>query len=375
LTSTQRLNDRLLAHILMDSADAIIFLDPLRRIRTWNRGAQLIYGYAASEIVGESFERLVPGDLLASGELQRIDELLDKTGVISHYETERLAKDGRRIRVELSCANVLDETGTLMGRSVIHRDVTEQRRMERELIQSEKLSVIGKLSAHVAHEIRNPLSSIRLNLELLRDELDSGASANLVESRTLLEAIQTEVDVLTRFTDEYLQLTRPPRFQKCEVDLVAFIDEVVASLREKAAHDQLTFQILTEPGIPSIEADPVRLQQALSSITQNAIEAMPGGGTLRFQIATRADFVQISVQDTGPGIAPSILPKIFEPFFTTKDGGTGLGLPLSRQILREHGGDLEVSSVQGNGATFILKLPRGAAAAEGAELPTNVQPS
>jgi signal transduction histidine kinase len=227
----------------------------------------------------------VPAELLASGELQRIDALIDEKDFVSNYETDAVGKDGRRITVALSCANVRDETGALVGRSVIHRDVTEQRRMERELMQSEKLSAIGKLSAHIVHEIRNPLSSIRLNLELLRDELDAGSVANLGEGRTLLTAIQTEVDVLTRFTGEYLEFTRPPQLQKGEIDVVEFVKDTVAALREKATHQSTTFHMHANPGIPLVEADPNRLQQALDSIVENALEAMPQGGRLRFEIS------------------------------------------------------------------------------------------
>jgi PAS domain S-box-containing protein len=226
--------ERLLANILMNSADAIMSIDTQRRLLTWNRGAEQMYGYRAEEIVGKSFELLVPAERLETGEVDTIDYLLAEQNSMTDFETERLTKDGRRLAVEISCTLVRDSRGRVIGRSAIHRDITEKKRLERELLHSEKLSTIGKMSAHVAHEIRNPLSSIRLNLELLGDELESGAEADIEERRELLKAMQSEVEVLTRFTEEYLQFSRLPQLQRETVDLTELLEEFTAFVAEEA---------------------------------------------------------------------------------------------------------------------------------------------
>jgi len=354
--TTDAPDERLLANVLRDSADAIIFLDNERRIRTWNRGAEAMYGYRTEEILGQSIEKLVPRELLQDGELQRIDELIDRDGLLWHYKTERLAKDGRRIFVDLSCSSVRDEEGELLGRSVIHRDITEQRRLERELIQSEKLSAIGKLSAHVVHEIRNPLASIRLNLELLQDELNSGVEADFDEAKTLLRAVQAEVEVLSSFTTEVLQFTRPGVLNRTEVDLHELLAEAVGQLREDMHRGAVLVSAKFEPDAPAVLADPVKLRQVISHLARNAFDAMNGQGRLDLKLRRNKDFMEIEMHDSGPGIAEELLPKIFDPFFTTKAGGTGLGLAISRQILREHGGGLEVRNAS-PGAAFTLRLP------------------
>jgi PAS domain S-box-containing protein len=349
--------ERLLTNILMNSADAIISIDRSRRILTWNRGAELMYGYHPEEIVGQPFERLVPEDLLRDGELERIDKAMIEQGLLRNYQTDRLTKDGRRVTVEVSCTSLHDSRGRHIGRSVIHRDITERKRLQQELIRSEKLSAIGKLSAHVAHEVRNPLSSIRLNLELLREEFDGGEKADLNEAKVLLQAIHTEVDVLTRFTDEYLQFARLPQLHLEELDLGELAEELAAFLEEEAARRGITIRARAESEVPPIQADASKLRQVLLNLVRNAIEAMPGGGSIELVLRRREEAAELTVVDNGPGIASELLPRIFEPFFTTKEGGTGLGLALSLQILHEHGGHLECSSAPGQGAAFTLTLP------------------
>lgn len=270
-------------------------------------------------------------------------------------EIHELRSEVRELRAlveELKQLHGQPETG-----GVPQRDITERKRLERELIQTEQLSAIGKLSAHVAHEIRNPLSSIRLNLELLRDECESGGEADLAESVALLDAIQAEVEVLTRFTDEYQQFARGSRLHRDRIDLGRLIEELADFLREEAGRRSISVGVELEPDVPEIDGDAAKLRQVLLNLGRNAIEAMGTGGRLELGLRRHEGSVEASVRDNGPGIAAQVLPRIFETFFTTKDRSPGLGLSLSQQIVREHGGSIECTSTPGHGATFTLRLP------------------
>ncbi len=355
LSERLSMSQRLLESLLESSADAILAVDEQHKILTWNRGAELIYGCKAHEVLGKSFEMFVPQDLLERDELGLIGQAIRQSDYLWHYETERVTRNGRRIVIDLTCSAIRDEKGQFLGCSSIARDITEKKRLQKDLLLSEKLSAIGTMSAHVAHEVRNPLSSIRLNLELLGDELVEGG--NLAEAHTLLSAIQAEVEVLTQFTDEVLQFARLPNFSFETLELEQLVQELISFICEEAERRRIGIETRFSATVPPVQGDGHKLRQVLLNLSRNAMEAMPEGGQLILEVRRDGKDVEIRVQDTGKGIAPEVLPKIFEPFFTTKTSGTGLGLALSQQIIHEHGGSLSCTSPLGGGCTFVVRLP------------------
>jgi len=249
-----------------------------------------------------------------------------------------------------------DELG-LLGREFNSMAAAIEEREQR-LIRSERMAAAGQIASHITHEIRNPLSSISLNTELLDEELEEQGRA--AEAHNLCQAIRREVDRLTDITEEYLRFARLPRpnlkledINEILLDLLSFVAGEMASKQV-----ELTHELAAE--LPAVEADENQLRQAFLNLLRNAGEAMvQRGGTLR--VLTRAAAgrrgVEVVVADTGVGISQEHLPQLFEPFFSTKETGTGLGLPLTQQIIQEHGGTIEVQSTPGQGTVFTAYLP------------------
>jgi two-component system NtrC family sensor kinase len=236
-----------------------------------------------------------------------------------------------------------------MGRAVEER--------ERELVRSERLATVGKMAAMITHEVRNPLSSIGLNTELLEDELAGVPNAD--EARGLCRSIHREVDRLTAMTEEYLAFARLPKPKLAPEPINPIITSLADFVREDLAtkNVQIATDLAAEHLIGDIDAAQIR--QCLINLVRNASEAVgaKGGGHVRLRTRRDGNSAAIDVEDDGVGIAPEILPRLFDPFVSTKEGGNGLGLALTQEIVREHGGTLDVKSSLGVGTTFTLRLP------------------
>ncbi|HUI05537.1 MAG TPA: protoglobin domain-containing protein [Verrucomicrobiae bacterium] len=348
-----------LESIVNDSGDVIFSLDTDNRFRSWNRAAEHVFGWRADEILGKPFKVLVPPELLRGGELDRIDREVHGEGHY-HSETVRLAKDGRRVPVEVSVSLLHDPQGQPIGRSAILRDITERKRLEAEKLRVERLAVIGAMSARLAHEIRNPLSSITLNIDLVHDEVDvlsrdDTAAAN--EARSLLRSIDSEVHRIQRVTEDYLQFARMPKPRRELVSLNEVLGQGLAFMESLFHATRVTLRTEFDPSLPSIHADEGQLWQAILNLIRNALEAMPEGGTLSVSTARNGSSAVLAVSDTGKGMGLSEQEQIFKPFFSTKASGTGLGLPLTQQIVAEHGGSIRFESAPEKGTTFVIELP------------------
>ena len=263
-------------------------------------------------------------------------------------------------------------------------------------VQSERLATIGQMSAKVSHEVRNPLSSISLNVELLGDELLLLPEARRAEAGNLMRAIRSQVDVLGSVTEGYLRFARLPKPKLEIASLGPVVVDLTDFVREELRARRVQIIVDVQQELPALRLDPGQIRQALLNLIRNAAEAMPDGGTITLaahgvrgggqvgnwaigqsgpgprsdlypgssdcQIAKLpncrvAECVEVTVTDTGVGIPPEDLGQIFEPFFTRKEGGTGLGLAISREITLGHGGTLTCESAPGKGTTFRLSLP------------------
>jgi signal transduction histidine kinase len=234
----------------------------------------------------------------------------------------------------------------VMGRAVQER--------ERELVRSERLAAVGKMAAMITHEVRNPLSSIGLNTELLEEEL--GRMPDAEEGRALCRSIMREVDRLTAITEEYLAFARLPTPRLAPEHLDTVVGNLATFVREDLAARGVTLEVALAGDLPRAMIDEGQIRQALLNLVRNAAEA----GGAHVWLRTRRggdDRVEVEVKDDGAGIAADALARLFDPFFSTKEGGTGLGLALTQQIVRDHGGDIRVASEPGRGATFVVSVP------------------
>lgn len=230
--------------------------------------------------------------------------------------------------------------------------LAEKEKLEGELYRNERLAALGRLVAGVAHELRNPLAVIKTTVQMLAEETDR--SPELQES---LEIIKEQVDRQNRIIQELLDFGRPQKFFCQPLGVNQLLEQVLTFTAPMLRQHDIALKLEPAPALPAVYADGQRLKQVFVNLLLNALQAMPAGG--RLTIATRAedDRVRVYFTDTGPGIDAVHLPHIFDPFYTTRDTGTGLGLSICHQIIREHGGSIEVAETSPAGTTFCVSLP------------------
>ena len=227
------------------------------------------------------------------------------------------------------------------------------REAQARLLQSERLAAIGRMAAHVSHEVRNPLSSIGLNVELLEEEL---RSAN-PETRELLRAVRREIDRLGALTEEYLRVARLPNPHLLPEHVNDVVRGAVQLLRLELAAASVLVELELDEDLPLVAMDEAQMRQVLINLLKNAREAMPQGGVVHIAAHACPDGVELSIRDTGVGMDAEQKERIFDLFYTTKQRGSGLGLPLTQQIVVAHGGHIRCESSPGRGTEFKLFLP------------------
>jgi signal transduction histidine kinase len=257
-----------------------------------------------------------------------------------------VAERERRARSEVERLNV-ELTGTL----------DRLQAAQEELIVAERMATVGRLSLKVAHEVRNPISAIELNAEILQDIVRARPGQDADEATALVAAIRDQVKTLDALTEEYLTFARFPRPHFEEESINGLVQEVGEFIRPVATRQGLGVRVETDPAVPMMEIDRGLLRQAVLNLVKNAMEALSRGGELTLSSRREAEAVEISVSDTGVGISDEVARRLFEPFFTTKPQGTGLGLSIARQIGEEHGGQLSWDNRPGGGARFAIRLP------------------
>src|SRR5687767_1120691 len=228
---------------------------------------------------------------------------------------------------------------------------------QQELLVAERMATVGRLSLRVAHEVRNPISAIELNAEILEDIVRARSGADMDEAGGLVASIRDQVNTLDALTEEYLAFARFPKPHFEEESVNDLLKELADFVRPVATRQGLTIHVEVDRSVPLMEIDRGLLRQAIHNLVKNGMEALSRGGELTIASQLAGDAVDLRVSDTGDGIQREVAEQLFEPFFTTKPQGTGLGLSIARQITEEHGGDLRWENRAGGGATFIIRLP------------------
>lgn len=342
-----------LAAIVESSDDAIVGKNLDGIITSWNQAAMNLFGYQPEEIIGHSILTIIPKDL--HPEEVEILRKIRAGEKIDHYETSRLRKDGRFVEVSLTISPIRDRSGKVIGSSKIARDISERKKIERRLIQSEKFAATGRMAALIAHEVNNPLDSVLNLVYLARTSLSAKSRAlpYLLSAEKELE----RVSQIARQTLGYYRVAETP----AEIRLEELFEEILAAHNAKFISSNISVdcEFNHRDRLVSSKDD---LMQIFVNLISNAIEAMPHGGLIKIKTLQKGtDGIEISIRDTGCGIAPDDLAKVFEPFFTTKGQlGTGIGLWVAREITEKHAGSINIESdtePSANGTTVSLFFP------------------
>lgn len=356
-----------LAAIVDSSHDAIIGKSVDGVVETWNRGAERLYGYTASEMVGGPLTRLLPEDR-ADEEINILQRI--KLGErVSHFDTVRVRKDGTLVNVSLTLSPIRDDAGEIIGISHVARDITVDRQNEEKLRLSQKMEAVGRLAGGIAHDFNNLLTIITGYTVLLQRWLEGDP-----EGRAMLEQVLGAATRAAELTGQLLAFSRRQVAQLGPVDFNEVISGMQSMLQRLIGED-IIIESRLDPELWRVRADRGQLGQVIMNLAVNARDAMPGGGKIVIRtgnwMVERAysgeqigfapgDYVRVLFSDTGRGMDAATRAHVFEPFFTTKElgHGTGLGLPTVYGIVRQSGGQISVYSEVGSGTTFAIYLPR-----------------
>jgi PAS domain S-box-containing protein len=347
------------ASIVEAAADGIVTTNNRGEIESFNVAAEHIFGYPADEIIGSGF-----GSLLVSSDKDQtsgdlISGMMERSGRTNSegYEIEGLRKSGEAFPMRLAVSEVYLEDGRVF--TTIIRDLTEQKKAqlqqrEHDIARAEQMAVVAQLATGVAHELRNPLTSIKLLVQNNQEELISRGVPD-----GDLTVIEREILRMERSLQAFLEFARPTKSTHRHFRVAELVDQVFLLVESRAFQQSV---VCVKTGDPDqaleVEADRDKVQQLLLNLVLNALDAMPKGGTLEIQLGGVHDGQQeLKVIDSGPGIDQKVMTHLFEPFVTTKETGVGIGLAISHRIAQESKGSLVAYNRPEGGACFVLRLP------------------
>jgi two-component system NtrC family sensor kinase len=343
-------------NIIENCPDALVCIRKGGEIIIFNSAAEKLLGYRKREVVGKmnivSFYPL--------GMAKRIMKLLRSDdfggpGILQKREAALLDKEGNEIPVSISAAILYDESRE-WGSVGIFADIREKLKLEKQLLRSEKLSSLGKLSAGIAHEINQPLTGVLTFAHLLLRKFKDDEP-----TRKDLETIVRETTRIRGIVQGILDFARETRLQKKPSNINGVLDQTLEIIVHQQRFFGITLKKEYDPSLPAAFVDSNLIEQVFMNIVLNALDAMQGSGTITVSTRSNDGWVEIAFSDTGVGMPEDILDKIFDPFFTTKNStegtGMGLGLAVSYGIVKGHNGDITVTSKQGKGTCFTVRLP------------------
>ncbi|HHW91667.1 MAG TPA: GAF domain-containing protein [Firmicutes bacterium] len=340
---------------------AIISIDKKGYITTYNSGARHLFGIPGSEVKGYHYRRLL-GKIREKIELDellpeleaRVEQALKRGIPYEKWDLQIPCRRGKSLFVNLSFSPILDCRRRILGATLVIEDVTEKRQLEISLQEAEKLAALGELAAGIAHEMRNPLTTIKGFTQLIRQK---NYSAEELAGYT--DLMLSEMERMGEIIRSLLLLADTTRVQVESVDLNKLLELLLSLIHAEAVLRDVEIRYRPSPNLPPVKGDFNELKQSFLNIATNALQAMTYGGILTISSEYRAEEgeVWIHVGDTGCGIAPDDYKRIFNPFFCTKEEGTGLGLPIAYRIVQKYGGEINIASKVGEGTVFTIKLP------------------
>lgn len=316
------------------------------KIAFYNSAAERITSIDLSEALGKDPENILPSHICG------LREILNRGEIISEEEMECEFIEGKIVPVSISASKIINEEGQFVGQVLLLRDLGEERRLHDAIRHKEKLAAIGGLAAGVAHEIRNPLSSIKGIASYYKSKFEDGS-----EDKEMAGVMIEEVDRLSRAVSELLELARPAKLNIKSSNVNNLLEHSVRLIQREATAKNVHIQLNITADSLLVDIDPDRLSQSLLNLYLNALQAMPNGGQLTIDSSAVGGAVRVDIRDSGAGICPEDLSKIFDPYFTTKSKGTGLGLAIVQKIIEAHHGIVKVRSSIGQGSVFSIILP------------------
>jgi two-component system sensor histidine kinase HydH len=335
-------------HVVENVPIGLLALDNQGRIAAFNHGAESILQLSASKVIGGEAQKILPAELLEEiKHSQNQDDFIEK-------EIECTTSEGNKVPLEIGASRLKDEDDVFLGNVLLFKDLTEVRTLRREVARSQRLASVGRLAAGVAHEIRNPLSSIKgfatYFKERYPDRPDDQQTADIMIH---------EVDRLNRVVGQLLEFARPVPVKRQPISLQDLLKDSIRLIEDRAAQKNISIQTRNDTGIDAAWGDPDRINQILLNLYLNAIDSMQNGGELNVELSSEGDGEEIciKVSDSGGGINPEHLSKVFDPYFTTKSTGTGLGLAIAHNIVEAMDGSIKVESDKKRGTTFSVRIP------------------
>ena len=354
MAATQSLaNLRALHERIVESIrSGLVTTDLQGRIYSFNAAAEEMTGYRARDLRGQNAS-IILGEL--GDKIANTVRAIETGQSNPRFETDCLTAEGIRLRLGYSMSPLSAESGETTGMVITFQDLTQIRALEETSRRQDRLAAIGRMAASIAHEIRNPLAAMRGSIQMLRSEMNTDPSQT-----ELMEIILRESDRLNRIITDFLSYARPRSIVQSRVDVADLLHQTFALLRhspEISENQKVVEELPSEPLV--VEADAGQLKQVFWNLARNALQAMPQGGTLTAKVEMNSNNrVRIAFNDTGKGMSPEQVEHLFEPFSSTT-GGTGLGLSIVYQIVRDHGGTINVRSMEGQGTTITVELPTG----------------
>ncbi len=341
-----------LLEVVLDSmTDGVVVTDARHRITLTNKSSERLLPFFGQdldekilwEVIDDREVKSFLKESLLSGErVEEAEFTLDKTGQVRtlSFNLMPVVRDG-----------------TIEGSLLIVADITDRRRREARLRRAENLASLTTLAAGVAHEIKNPLGSLGIHIQLMQRSLDKNNCLEGDDARGYLDVLEEEVNRLNGIVVDFLFAVRPMNTELKSADVNSVIHDLLQFTKYELQESGVRVVEEYDEEIPRVELDEKYLKQALLNIIKNAQAAMPEGGVLKVCTGLKDDMVTIAINDNGSGISEEVRDKIFEPYFTTKDFGSGLGLTVVSTIIKEHAGEIALHSREGVGTTFTIMLP------------------
>jgi PAS domain S-box-containing protein len=343
--------------IIQSIGSGIIITEMNDTITYINRAGERMLGYSKKELLGKPFS------IFGLKEKQSVipSFLNNPDDLDTRKEGWMKKKDHTEFPVGFTINNHLSVRGEKIGKIVVFRDLTNVYKIQEEILRMDRLVSLGKLASGIAHELRNPLAGIKTTAQALGEEMSGDDSR-----REYLNRITKEIDRLNDLLKTFFSFAKPQNLNLVHCHIKDIINEIIPFLIKEIADKGIRFIETYHPQLPKIQVDKTQMHQVFLNLFLNAIQAMPNGGELKIEASPilstsvegfKQKFIKVVISDTGRGIPPHIVQKIFDPFFTTKPKGIGLGLSITYQIIKKHGGTVKVESQWEKGTSFIINLP------------------